>query len=73
MGLSTVVDLRCVHEVGGRQRDPVVDKGSLAKLVILNAPTEDQDDSEFRKVCFPRRRPILIAIRTGAWRRSEVA
>lgn len=32
-GLSTVVDLRCVHEVGDREGDPVVDKGSHANLV----------------------------------------
>ena len=52
-GLSTVVDLRCVHEVGGREGDPVIDTGSLSKLVIVNAPTEDQDNPEFREVCFP--------------------
>ena len=52
-GLSTVVDLRCVHEVGGREGDPVIDPASLSDLMIVNAPTEDQDNSEFREVCFP--------------------
>jgi len=50
-GLSTVVDLRCMHEVGGREGDPVIDKYSLSSLVIVNAPTEDQDNPEFREVC----------------------
>ena len=52
-GLLTVVDLRCMHEVGGREGDPVIDNNSLSSLVIVNAPTEDQDDPEFREVCFP--------------------
>ena len=52
-GLSTVVDLRCVHEVGGREGDPVIDNYSLSSLVIVSAPTEDQDNPEFREVCFP--------------------
>ena len=52
-GLSTVVDMRCVHEVGGRDGDPVIDEGSLSELTIVNAPTEDQDNPEFREVCFP--------------------
>ena len=52
-GLSTVVDLRCMHEVGGREGDPVIDQYSLSSLVIVSAPTEDQDNLEFREVCFP--------------------
>lgn len=52
-GLSTVVDLRCMHEVGGREGDPVIDQYSLSSLVIVSAPTEDQDNTEFREVCFP--------------------
>jgi protein-tyrosine phosphatase len=52
-GLSSVVDLRCEHEVGSRVGDPQVADNSLSSLVLTNAPTEDQDDPEFREVCFP--------------------
>jgi len=52
-GLSTVVDLRCAYEVGTREGDPQIDEDSLSGLVIVNAPPEDQDDPEFREVCFP--------------------
>lgn len=52
-GLSTVVDLRCAYEVGAREGDPQIDQDSLSSLVIVNAPPEDQDDPEFREVCFP--------------------
>jgi len=52
-GLSSVVDLRCEHEIGVRDGDPEVAPSSLADILITNAPTEDQDDPEFREVCFP--------------------
>ncbi|TFD09376.1 tyrosine-protein phosphatase [Cryobacterium sp. TMT1-66-1] len=52
-GLSTVVDLRCMHEVGGREGDPVIDNFTHSSLVIVSAPTEDQDNPAFREVCFP--------------------
>ena len=52
-GISAVVDLRCGYEIGSRDGDPVVDPSSLAGVLVTNAPTEDQDDPEFREVCFP--------------------
>jgi len=52
-GLSGVVDLRCEHEIGTRDGDPTVAPSSLLGIAVMNAPTEDQDDPEFREVCFP--------------------
>lgn len=52
-GLSSVVDLRCSYEVGAQDGDPAVPVEALTELAIVNAPTEDQDDPEFREVCFP--------------------
>jgi len=52
-GLSTIVDLRCAYEVGRRDGDPETPDGVLADLTIINAPTEDQENAEFREVCFP--------------------
>lgn len=52
-GLSAVVDLRCEHEIGPRDGDPIVDPASFAGVLVTNAPTEDQNDPEFREVCFP--------------------
>jgi protein-tyrosine phosphatase len=52
-GLSTVVDVRCAYEVGRREGDPNVRADATADLTIVNAPTEDQENPEFREVCFP--------------------
>jgi protein-tyrosine phosphatase len=52
-GLATIVDLRCAHEVGVREGDPHPSPASLRTMRVVNAPTEDQDDPEFREVCFP--------------------
>lgn len=52
-GLRTVVDLRCPYEIGAREGDPSVDVKSLVDVSVVNAPTEDQDDPEFRQTCFP--------------------
>lgn len=52
-GLKSVVDLRCAHEVGSRENDPDVAPTAWDGVVITNAPTEDQDDPEFRRTCFP--------------------
>ena len=52
-GLAAVVDLRCAHEVGVRDGDPVVAPETLDTVPVVNAPTEDQDDPEFRETCFP--------------------
>jgi len=52
-GLTSVVDLRCSHETGVRPGDPVVPGAILESLELISAPTEDQDDPEFRDVCFP--------------------
>ncbi|AMM21629.1 protein tyrosine phosphatase [Frondihabitans sp. PAMC 28766] len=52
-GLAAVVDLRCEYEIGVRDGDPAVSPETLATVPVVNAPTEDQDDPEFREVCFP--------------------
>ena len=52
-GLATVVDLRCAHEIGPREGDPVVGAITTSAVSIVNAPTEDQDNAEFRETCFP--------------------
>jgi protein-tyrosine phosphatase len=52
-GLRTVVDLRCAYEVGPRAGDPEVPGDALAGITVHATPTEDQDDPEFRRVCFP--------------------
>jgi protein-tyrosine phosphatase len=52
-GLSTVVDLRCAYEVGRRDADPEVRADAMPGVTIVNAPTEDQENPEFREVCFP--------------------
>lgn len=52
-GLATVVDLRCAYEIGPREGDPVVGTITPSAVSIVNAPTEDQDNAEFRKTCFP--------------------
>lgn len=52
-GLAAVVDLRCAYEVGAREGDPEVGPEMIATLSVVNAPTEDQDNPEFRDVCFP--------------------
>lgn len=50
-GLQTVVDLRCDHETGPREGDPGV--ATPADVTAVQAPLEDHDDPEFRRVCFP--------------------
>ncbi|GAA4717861.1 tyrosine-protein phosphatase [Isoptericola chiayiensis] len=52
-GLTTVVDLRCAAEVGPRPGDPDVDPAATDGIDVVHAPTEDHDDAEFRRVCFP--------------------
>ena len=52
-GLSTVVDLRCAYEIGVREGDPDVATEAMATMSVVNAPTEDQENPEFREVCFP--------------------
>lgn len=52
-GLAEVVDLRCAHEVGVRDGDPTVAADARAGVQVVNTPTEDQDDPEFRATCFP--------------------
>ncbi|OKL50749.1 tyrosine-protein phosphatase [Buchananella hordeovulneris] len=50
-GLNTVVDLRCDYEVGVREEDP----GAAVpqSVTIISAPTEDHENTEFQKTCFP--------------------
>lgn len=50
-GLRSIVDLRCDHEVGPRESDPVAAPPPGVSIALV--PTEDQNDPEFREVCFP--------------------
>lgn len=52
-GLTSIVDLRCADEIGPRDGDPVVAPDVAGTVPVTVAPTEDQDDPEFRAVCFP--------------------
>ncbi|MBH0083688.1 tyrosine-protein phosphatase [Salinibacterium sp. SWN167] len=52
-GLASVVDLRCEHEVGPGEGDHVISDAALDGITIVNAPTEDQNDSEFWETCAP--------------------
>jgi protein-tyrosine phosphatase len=52
-GLSTVIDLRCVDEIGTHDGDPAISPRAIAGVTVLNVPTEDQTDPEFQRVCFP--------------------
>lgn len=52
-GLTSIVDLRCSYEVGKQDGDPSISTETFAGIVIANAPTEDHNDPEFQKSCFP--------------------
>jgi protein-tyrosine phosphatase len=52
-GLATVVDLRCAYEVGTQEGDPDLKCENLPEFTVVNAPTEDQDNAEFRETCLP--------------------
>jgi len=52
-GVATIVDLRCDYEIGPQVDDPMVDTAYTTALRIVNAPTEDHSNAEFREVCFP--------------------
>ena len=52
-GVSTIVDLRCEYEIGPQTDDPDVDPARTTALTIVNAPTEDHNNPEFREACFP--------------------
>jgi protein-tyrosine phosphatase len=52
-GLAAVVDLRCGFEIGPGIGDPYVPTEALAGISLVNAPTEDQGDAEFMRVCAP--------------------
>lgn len=51
--LLSIVDLRCSYEIGRRDGDPGSAQGDYSDITIVNAPTEDQSDPEFQRVCFP--------------------
>lgn len=52
-GLRTVVDLRCPAEAGSQPGDPPVPPSVMERLIMVSAPTEDHDNEDFRRVCFP--------------------
>lgn len=52
-GLATIIDLRCEYEIGAHDGDPQIAPGMTMNVAVINAPTEDQNDPEFREVCFP--------------------
>jgi protein-tyrosine phosphatase len=51
-GLSSIIDLRCAHEIGRRDGDPETTTVSMAPSIV-HAPTEDHTNPEFRATCFP--------------------
>jgi protein-tyrosine phosphatase len=52
-GLTTIVDLRNERERGRLDFHPVIDSDAMNGIVVISAPTEDPDDSEFMRVCGP--------------------
>lgn len=52
-GLSSIVDLRCGYESGDRNGDPEPGCAGPTGIRVVNAPTEDHSNPEFREVCFP--------------------
>lgn len=52
-GLASIIDLRCAYEIGVRDGDPVIVPEVIPAVSVVHAPTEDQDNPEFREVCFP--------------------
>lgn len=52
-GVRTVIDLRNADEVGRRRGDPPADATAAGRFRILNLPTEDPEDAEFRALCGP--------------------
>lgn len=52
-GLRTVVDLRCDYEKSRSDHDPCVGESAWSGVTIVDTPTEDHDDADFRSVCFP--------------------
>jgi protein-tyrosine phosphatase len=48
-----VVDLRNPEERRRRDSDPSVSAGTMAAFDVVLAPTEDPQDSEFRRLCVP--------------------
>lgn len=47
------MDLRCAYEIGAQATDLVIPDEALPGITIRQSPTEDHDDPEFRKACFP--------------------
>lgn len=52
-GVRTVIDLRNPGERKRRPTDPVVGEGAMAGFDVVNAPTEDPDDDEYRALVQP--------------------
>ncbi|WP_430592782.1 tyrosine-protein phosphatase [Humidisolicoccus flavus] len=52
-GVRSIVDLRTAAEVGSRNGDPTVGEADLRDISVVLAPTENQEDPEFQRLCFP--------------------
>ena len=52
-GIRTVIDLRNPEEIRRRVTDPPVREEALAAFDVVNVPTEDPSNSEFRALCVP--------------------
>ncbi len=52
-GVRAIVDLRSELESGVRDGDPEVSESVTAGIPVLQRPTEDQSDAEFRRRCLP--------------------
>jgi protein tyrosine/serine phosphatase len=52
-GLTTIIDLRSLGEIGRRPTHPVVDETYIDRFTLVHAPTENPDDEEFQRICGP--------------------
>lgn len=52
-GIRTVIDLRNPAERTRRPTDPSIDEAALARITVLNAPTEEPGHPEFERVAIP--------------------
>ena len=53
-GLRTVIDLRNgPEETARRPHHPVIDDAAMSAITVLNTPTEDPADPQFREICGP--------------------
>ncbi len=52
-GIRTVIDLRNPDEIRRRETDPPLNGSAMERFDVVNTPTEDPANSEFRALCVP--------------------